>query len=195
MRYTEEELKNMSYPMNEGLCEEVLAGLEKCARSYYEQGYKNNGPVQRIEASSAYYRLPLQNSAKKAYFLEVQGAYALNIVVSKLDKQLFILVSEEDDSFKKLFDEYQKRNRATDYALKRIIRIFKHIYAEMLAAKIPEAEAISADELAATVFAVTDASLNRFDSLTEKVQYVLLQIKSENTSMEAFIAALRQYVK
>ena len=195
MRYTEQELNNMSYPMNEGLCEEALAGLEKCARSYYEQGYKNNGPVQRIDASSGYYRLPLQNSAKKAYFLEVQGAYALNIVVPKLDKQLFTLISAEDDGFKKLYDEYQKRNRATDYVLKRIIRIFKHIYADMLAAKIPEAEAISADELAATVFAVSDVSLNRFDSLTEKVQYVLLQLKTENASMKAFIAALRLYVK
>lgn len=195
MRYTEDDLKKMSYPMGEGLCEEILAKFELCARGYYEQGYKNNGPLQRIDSSSAYYRLPLIDSAQKPCFLEVQGAYALDIVVPKCDKQLFVLISKDDESFKKLYDEYQKRNRATDYALKRLIRIFKHIYANMLQDNIPEAKAVTAYDLAAVVFAVSDTSLKRFNSLSEKLQYVLLQVNCYEPNMEQFIAAMRAYVQ
>lgn len=195
MRYTEDDLKKMSYPMGEGLCEEILAKFELCARGYYEQGYKNNGPLQRIDSSSAYYRLPLIDSAQKPCFLEVQGACALDIVVCSCDKQLFALISAEDDSFKKLYEEYQKRNRATDYALKRIIRIFKHIYANMLRDNIPEAKAITADDLATAIFQVADHSFKRFSNLTEKLEYVLLQVKSNDEKLEQFLVALRIYLQ
>ena len=180
MSYTEEELKKFSVALGENTNESCLFIFSQELNRLCKSGYKQIGKLKRLDSSASYYVVPLENPQDdegETFVLELVGAYALN-VVGPLDKEPEIELAWEDDAeeYQEYFQGLQQKNRDCDYAFKKLVRIVKHIHADMVKNGVEAAKVVGSEEILELLDLLPVEDYKRFDTLQEKLRYVLLQL-------------------
>lgn len=197
MLYTEETLKKYAFPMSETICETVLDKLKQKQKRLFSIGFNPVSDIKRHDPSAAYYSVSLVNKYEDSYTLKVADGFALNII-GPLDKVPTITLAPATDAvFYTLYKEINKKNKDTDYAFKKLARILKHIHADMVKSKIKEADLVTKDDIVTLAQQIPDEVYMRFDSLSDKLRYILLQdkLKFDNIFYNQLISAMREFVE
>lgn len=197
MLYTEEKLKKYACPMSEIICETVLDKLKQKQKRLFSRGFKSVSDIKRHDPAAAYYSATLVDKNEDSYTLKVADGFALNII-GPLDKEPTITLAPAADAvFYTLYKDINKKNKDTDYAFKKIARILKRIHADMIKAKVKEADLVTKDDIITLAQQIPDEVYMRFDSLSDKLRYILLQDKLpfDNIFYSQLISAMREFVE
>lgn len=197
MLYTDETLKKYACPMSETICENVLEKLKLKQQRLFSIGFISVSVIKRHDTSAAYYSVSLISKYEDSYTLKVADGFALNII-GPLDKEPTITLAPAADAvFYTLYKDINKKNKDTDYAFKKMARILKYIHADMVKAKIKEADLITKDDIITLAYQIPNEVYMRFDSLSDKLRYILLQDKLpfDNIFYSQLINAMREFVE
>ena len=197
MLYTEEILTKYSRPMSETTCEMVYEIFKQKLKKLLSKGFHQDSDIIRHAPDAAYYSVSLISKNEDNYTLMAADSFALNII-GPLDKEPDItLLPAADSVFHTLYKEINKKNRDTNYAFKKLVRILKHIHADMVKAKIHEAELVTADDIIVLAQQIPNDIYIRFDTLSDKLRYILLQdtLHFSNSTYGTLLIAMREFVE
>lgn len=89
-----------------------------------------------------------------------------------------------------------RKNRATDYAFCKLVRIIKHIQSDMVKEHIGISKNVSSEELLCFLSTFPNDVFTHFDSLNEKLRYLVLQCDNNaEGKLALFFQAMRSYVE
>lgn len=182
--------------MSETICETILEKLQQKQKRLLSIGFKSVSEIKRHDSSAAYYSVSLMDKNEDSYTLKVADGFALNII-GPLDKEPTITLAPAADAvFYTLYKDINKKNKDTDYAFKKIARILKHIHADMVKANIKEAYLVPKDDIITLAQHIPDEVYIRFNSLSDKLSYILLQndLPFDNIFYNQLINAMREFV-
>lgn len=194
MVYTEEILAKYACPLAENINEANLERMELHLQKLLRSGYKQESRILRKDSSASYYSVELVAKDGLKLNLHTVGAYALNIVGPADDELSYELTPLSDNTFEEYHKAINRKNRTTNYAFKKLLRILKHILADMQEQNIPKAEDVKPDAITEMAFAMPDEVFMRFDTLSEKLQYILLQDEKAGKLGE-LLKAMRLFVQ